>query len=122
MLMFVLDKFGIVEQRGLGFETVKGLPKKNLPLPIVSFEEPYIVVMLPLTYEAAISVTQDELSEPEIKYIDYIRMFGPITRKDFELYASVDRKKAERILSRLVEKGLILREGNTRATKYRIKI
>ena len=62
--MFVLDKFGIVEQRGLGFETVKGLPKKNLPLPIVSFEEPYIVVMLPLTYEAAISVTQDELSEP----------------------------------------------------------
>ncbi|MBR6903499.1 MAG: hypothetical protein IKN32_01455, partial [Bacteroidales bacterium] len=47
-IMFVFDALDLAEQRGLGFMTVRELPEKySLPLPLVSYQEPYLVFTLP---------------------------------------------------------------------------
>lgn len=120
-IMFVLDKFGLVEQRGLGFTTIRKLPREGYPLPIVEYQEPYIVITLPLRYSSAIANTEESLSEDEMKCIEFIRLKGSIARADYQEFAQLETKKAERTLKRLVQKGLIESTGSKRGTRYIVK-
>ena len=59
--MYVFDQMELVEQRGLGFQTIKELPEKfGLPLPLVSYEEPYMVFTFPRSGEALKTVSGNE--------------------------------------------------------------
>ena len=52
--MFVFDAMNLAEQRGLVFVSVREFPEKyGLPLPLVSYEEHYLVITLPRNSEAA---------------------------------------------------------------------
>ena len=101
---------GIV--RGLGFETVRGLPKKGIPLPEVTYEEPYVVISLPFNRKAS-SAAQIGLTEEEQRTYDYIRLNEPVTRSAIETLLGVDNKKAVRILNKLISKGVIVSEGKS---------
>lgn len=115
--MYVLDKFDQVEQRGLGFETVRELPKKGIPLPEVTYEEPYVVITLPFNAKAS-SAGQIGLTAEEQQAYDYIRINELVTRSDIEKLLGVDNKKAVRILNRLIGKGLIESDGKSRGVTY----
>lgn len=119
VIMYVLDKLDYAEQRGLGFETVKDLPKKNIPLPIVKYNAPYIEVELPLSMKAAESIYGDS-SEKEIKVLEYIRTNEPVIRSDIETLLDIDNKKAVRMLNKLIEKGLIMSHGKSRGITYSV--
>lgn len=119
VIMYVLDKLDYAEQRGLGFETVKDLPAKNLPLPKVQYNAPYIEFVLPLTMEVAETMYGD-LSEKEIKVLEYIRINEPVTRSDIETLLSIDNKKAVRILNKLIDKGVIISQGKSRGVTYSV--
>lgn len=72
-IMFVFDALDLAEQRGLGFMTVRELPEKyGLPLPLVSYEEPYLVFNLPRNAEAVrkVDVALAELDEGELKMLN----------------------------------------------------
>lgn len=119
IVMYVLDKFDQVEQRGLGFETVRGLPKKGIPLPEVTYEEPYVVISLPFNRKAS-SAAQIGLTEEEQRTYDYIRLNEPVTRSAIETLLGVDNKKAVRILNKLISKGVIVSEGKSRGITYSV--
>jgi ATP-dependent DNA helicase RecG len=52
-IMYIFDQLGLVEQRGLGFDTIKKLPEKyGLPLPIVTYDAPYLIITFPRNLEA----------------------------------------------------------------------
>ena len=119
VIMYVLDKLDYAEQRGLGFETVKDLPAKNLPLPKVQYNAPYIEFILPLTMEVAETMYGD-LSEKEIKVLEYIRINEPVTRSDIETLLGIDNKKAVRILNKLIDKGVIISQGKSRGVTYSV--
>ena len=119
VIMYVLDKLNYAEQRGLGFETVKSLPGMDLPLPSVRYNAPYIEVELPLSMKAAESIYGD-LSEKEIKVLEYIRANEPVIRSDIETLLDIDNKKAVRMLNKLIEKGLIMSHGKSRGITYSV--
>jgi len=119
IIMYVLDKFDQVEQRGLGFETVRELPKKGIPLPEVTYEEPYVVITLPFNSKAS-SAGQIGLTAEEQQAYDYIRINEPITRSDIEKLLGVDNKKAVRILNKLIGKGLVESDGRSRGVTYSV--
>ena len=118
IIMFVMDKFELVEQRGLGFTAVRTLPEKHLPIPIVSFDDPYIVITLPLTYESTSDSVIDSLSEEERRCKDFVLLNAPVSRQQVQKHLEIDAKKAERLLKRLIDKKVLIRIGTGRSTKY----
>ncbi|MFW6275496.1 MAG: ATP-binding protein [bacterium] len=122
-IMYVFDQLKLVEQRGLGFQTIKELQDKfDLPLPLVSFENPYMVFKFPRSAKAIKSIAPEsrlsKLNKEELAGYNYIRVTGKITRKEYEKHFSFDKKKAERHLKRLTELGLIVRKGAGPSTYY----
>ena len=120
VIMYVLDKLDYAEQRGLGFKTVKDLSKKNLPLPMVSYNAPYIEIVLPLTMAAAETLYGD-LSEKEIKILEYIRTNGEVSSTMIQYYFKMMQKSVSRVLIKLKENNYIESIGLARNTKYRVK-
>lgn len=120
VIMYVLDKLDYAEQRGLGFETVKDLPGKNLPLPVVSYNAPYIEIVLPLTMAVAETLYGD-LSEKEIKVLEFIRTNGAVSSAMVQDYMRMEQKPVSRILTKLKENNYIKLIGQARNTRYRVK-
>ena len=76
-IMFVFDALDLAEQRGLGFMTVRELPEKhNIPLPLVSYEEPYLVFTLPRNAAAVkkVDVALADLDEGEIRMLNFFKI------------------------------------------------
>jgi ATP-dependent DNA helicase RecG len=124
-IMYVFDQMNLVEQRGLGFQTIKELPVKyHLPLPVVSFDNPYIVFAFPRNTDALKEIAGNdklkELNAEELRGFDYIRLVQKTTRKEYEIKFGYDKKKAERHLKRMTELGLIQRKGSSSATCYEL--
>ena len=120
VIMYVLDKLGYAEQRGLGFATVKDLPGKELPLPMVDYNAPYIEIVLPLTMTVAESFYSD-LIEKEIKVLDFIRTRGEVSSPMIQDFFGLGQKAVSRILAKLREQDYIELIGAARNTRYRAK-
>ena len=120
VIMYVLDKLNYAEQRGFGFETVKDLTKKNIPLPVVRYNAPYIEMILPLTMDGAVGL-YGNLSEKEIKVLEYIRTRGETSSADIQTHFGLVQKPVSRILTKLKENDYIESIGQARNTRYRVK-
>ena len=120
----MFEKLHLSEGRGLGFETLRGLPTEyNLPLPIVTFDEVYLTFLLSRAYgnsNALVNSKIGTLNEKEAKGFDYIRLNSPFTRKAYEDYLGVSKKTAERHLTRFIEKGQIIRLGSGAKITYKM--
>ncbi len=126
-IMFVFDALDLAEQRGLGFMTVRELPEKhNIPLPLVSYEEPYLVFTLPRNAAAVNKVddTLAELDEGEIRMLNFFRLNDSraFAKSEVVEKLGIYPRTAERELKHLVDLDLLIREGVGRSTAYRIAI
>lgn len=122
-IMYIFDQLELVEQRGRGFRTIKELPSKyKLPLPEVSYDDPYLVFTFARSSDALGRVSHNsamkELDEEEIKGLNFIRTHGATTRRDYEMHFSLNKKKAERHLRAFVRHGLVVRKGSGPGTYY----
>jgi ATP-dependent DNA helicase RecG len=122
-IMYIFDQLELVEQRGLGFQTIKELPDKyGLPLPLVEFEDPYIV----FTFPRSMSVIKDlsnkegisELTEEELKGYQWVKLNGIVTTSDYAEHFEFNMKKAQRHLFKFKELGLVILEGRGPSAKY----
>lgn len=124
-IMYVFDKLDLAEQRGLGFSTVKELPEKHsIPLPIVTYEDPYIIFTLPRNAIAATRLDERlaGLGEHDVAAIDYIKLSGgKVTKAQFAKKFNLIDRTAERHLKHLVEMGVLETEGVSRSTIYKLK-
>ncbi|NVO18678.1 MAG: hypothetical protein HXX13_03210 [Bacteroidetes bacterium] len=107
-IMYVFDQMELVEQRGLGFQTIKDLPEKyNLPLPVVTYDAPYMVFTFPRSGDSLKKIfptgTLENFNDEELKGYDFVKGKGKITRKEYEEHFAFDIKKAERHLKKMVE-------------------
>jgi len=123
-IMFVFDAMDLAEQRGLGFMTVRELPEKyGLPLPLVSYEEPYLVITLPRNSEAVgkVDVSLADLDEGEVKILNFFRLKDNrlVGKSEVVEAMKVSPRTAERELKHLVDLGYLEREGAGRSTVYR---
>lgn len=128
-IMYVFDQMDLVEQRGLGFETIKDLPSKyNLPLPIITYEDPYLIFSFPRTIQSVKNVSTDEaineLSAPQLKGYEWLRSVEEASTREYSAEFDIGYKTAQRHLAKMKELGLIEDNGaevNSPNYKYKIK-
>lgn len=115
-IMYVFDQLELVEQRGLGFSTIKELPEKfDIPLPIVSYEEPYMVFTFPRNGDALKRIDDtpglSELNNEELKGLDWIRLEGEVNTRQYANHFDYGYKKAQRHLAKMRDLNLIIDNG-----------
>lgn len=128
-IMYVFDQLKLVEQRGLGFQTIKELPKKfNLPLPIVSYEAPYMVITFLRSNDAITRLSGieelNQLNKEELVGYQWIGHNGEVSTREYANNFDYGYKKAQRHLAKMKQLNLI--EDNGLATtspnyKYKLK-
>ena len=114
-IMYVFDQLEFVEQRGLGFSTIKELPEKfDIPLPKVSYEEPYMIFTFPRSGDALKRIDDtpglSELNNGELTGLDWIRVQGEVNTRQYANHFDYGYKKAQRHLAKM--KNLSLIEDN----------
>ncbi|MDP2175525.1 MAG: ATP-binding protein [Bacteroidota bacterium] len=122
-IMYVFDQLDLVEQRGLGFLTIKDLPQKyNLPLPLVTYEAPYMVFTFPRSGDSLKKIAPNSalvnLNDEELNGYNFVKVKEKLTRKEYEEHFGFDKKKAERHLKVFVQQGFIERKGSGPGTYY----
>ena len=128
-IMYVFDQMELVEQRGLGFETMKDLPNKyNLPLPIITFEEPYLVFCFPRTIQSVRNINDlealNELNPQQLEGYEWLRSVEEASTREYSAHFDIGYKTAQRHLAKMKELGLIEDNGlevNSPNYKYKIK-
>lgn len=124
-IMYAFDQLSLVEQRGLGFQTLKNLPNKyNLPLPLVSYEEPYMIIKFPRSNESLRNVSDnraiEDLSPDELIGYNWIRTQREVSTKDYSAEIGIAQRTASRHLAKMLDLGLIkTNDENTRSPKLR---
>lgn len=124
-IMYVFDQLELVEQRGLGFSTIKKLPEKfNIPLPLVEYQEPYMIFTFPRSGDSLKKISPikvlKNLNDEELRGYDFVRLKNKLTRKEYEEHFGFDKKKAERHLKVFVEQNLMERKGLGPGTYYEV--
>jgi ATP-dependent DNA helicase RecG len=110
-----------MERRGLGMEQMK----KYQPKPIYSFDG--VNTVLTITRNIILSKEDirqviESLKEDERSAYEYIRTKERTTKADYVTHTkNINDKKAQRILKKLVDVGLIRTEGKGRAIEYVLK-
>lgn len=115
-IIYVFDKFDLAEQRGLGFKTVRSLPTHDIPLPRVTFEEPYLIITMPFTYSEKKSKDDEAVLE---KGIDYAKTHKSFSKQEYADALSLSVRTAERQLQQLTKQNILLKEGAGPSTKYK---
>lgn len=127
-IMYVFDQLDLVEQRGLGFQSMKELPSKHeLPLPIVSYDAPYMTFTFPRNSAAVRNVSnQDnitELTSEELAGYEWLRNQREVAPKDYATAMDYSQRTASRHLSRFVELQLATTNGeNSRSKNLRYRV
>lgn len=127
-IMYIFDQLELVEQRGLGFDTIKELPEKyGLPLPIVTFEAPYLVVKFPRSSSAVRKISHQEgienLSDSELRGYEWIRTQDEISTKDYLVHFDYTQRTASRHLSKMLNLGLLgTNDENLRSPKLKYHV
>ena len=110
LVMFVFEKLNLAEQRGLGFGTIRQLPRSQRP--IVTFEDPYIVFTLPLTK----NTRNNTIAPNDISM--FLEEHPTFTRAQFATYFALSDKSAVRLINKMISEGIISASGEKRGIKY----
>jgi ATP-dependent DNA helicase RecG len=121
-ITYVFEKLRLSESRGLGFETIRGLPTEHkLPLPIATFDYPYLTFTFSREYGNGVGDERlSTLSGSEAKGYDYIRLNSPVTRRAYEENLDLSQKTAGRHMAHFVELNLIKKVGSGTKTAYEV--
>jgi len=124
-ITYAFEKLDLAEIRGLGFETIRSLPDEhNLPLPVISFDDPFLTFAFSRAYGNRNSNNGDArvnaLNKTEAKGYDYIRLNSPITRKAYEAHFGIAGITANRHIARFLELGLVTKIGSGTKTSYEV--
>jgi len=127
IITYIFSLMGYVEERGFGMQALKSLNEEyELPLPEYTFENPFLVLVFPRNMAAVKKVTHisglDKLNQEELKGYEFIKSKDKVSRKQYEKHIGISDKMAERQLKKMVDLGLIQREGGGRSTHYIINV
>lgn len=119
-IIYAFDKFDLAEQRGLGFKTVRALPETNgIPLPKVSYEEPYLKITMPFAYSEN---TRNDIDASLEKGVDFAKTHSIFSKSDYADGLSLSARTAERQLQQMTQMAIIEKVGSGPNTKYKYKV
>jgi ATP-dependent DNA helicase RecG len=111
-LALIFNMMKYMEETGVGMDTYREMRDKyKLPLPIITYESPNLVVTFPRTPDAIRSLESkagiENLNNEELAGLDFVKSRGKVSRKEYEDYFGFNERKANRHLKKLVALGLI---------------
>lgn len=123
VLHYVFAKMELAEERGLGLKSMRARASDvGLPLPKYAWDDPYLVLTLYRSGRGAVrSLGPDvleRLNADEIETWQAILTLQPMTSAEVMTKTGFDERKAQRVLRKLVDEGLVRRIGKGRATRY----
>jgi ATP-dependent DNA helicase RecG len=126
VLHYVFARMELAEERGLGLNSLRSqAQKEGLPLPRYSFEDPYLVLTM---YRNAVAPLAEfdqtilrKLKADDKKTLEYITLKESVSSIDLRNDLGYDERKAQRMLKKLVEIGLLHRVGKGPSTRYEVK-
>ena len=124
-LTLVFNCMGLMEEAEFGMDTYREMRDKyKLPLPIITYDEPDLIVSFPRSAEAVRSLDSTEvlsqLNDEELAGLDFIKTRVKVSRKEYQVHFDFDKKKAERHLTKMVDSGPIARKGSGPSTYYEL--
>jgi ATP-dependent DNA helicase RecG len=124
-LQYVFARMSLANERGLGMKTLRTIPEQlGLPLPKFSYQEPYLVLTLFRTQEAATGTldtkVQKSLSEAEQRGWQWLAMKGRAKSSQYAEAMRVEGRTARRHLNRFIELGLARKTGSGPSTEYEV--
>ena len=123
-IMFVFNKMGFAEQRGIGLRNMKQLNELGFPLPIFELKAGMLQITFGRNKEFIAEyrgVDSKNLSEEDKEGLLFIQEKNSISVSDYASHFNIEIKTANRRLGNLVEKGLLDSIGDNRGRRYRLK-
>lgn len=123
-IMFVFNKMGLAEQRGIGLKNMGQLNELGFPLPSFDLKAGMLQVTFGRTKDFIAKVKgvdSSSLSQEDKDGLFFIQENKEISVSDYASHFSLEPKTANRRLKKLVEKGLVSQTGERRGTRYKLK-
>lgn len=122
-LMAVFNAMNYVEERGIGMREMKSLPTEyQLPLPEITWEEPYLTITFPRSqsyFESVIGAAAfSQLNEDERQGLVYIHDQKEVSKAQYREHFGFNDKKAQRHLLKFKQLKLVKSKGQSTATRY----
>ena len=122
-LHFVFSRMGMAEEQGLGLDSLRNRALElDLPLPRFTWNDPYLVLTLYRSSEAAVRTLDDdrisELNEGERSGWKFLAGRTGTTQSEYAKHMEITARTAQRHLSHFVKLGLMRRVGRGPSTEY----
>jgi len=123
-IMYVFNRMGMAEQRGIGLRSLKRLPKLGFPLP--QFKLKGKILEIVFGRDSSLIAEMRGFDNLDITTEDreglyFIQQNNSVTVNDYASHFGLTNKTAQRRLADLVEKDLLVKEGKNRWTKYQLR-
>lgn len=127
IMHYVFAQMELAEERGLGMRSMRTVAESaDLPLPEYSWDDPYLVLRVHATSEAAFASMPDDirgaLSKPERAGWEWLVRRRTATAAEYATAMGVPRRTALNHLRHFTEVGLVARRGAARSTFYEVQI
>lgn len=124
-LHYVFARMGMAEERGIGIRSLKNRAEElGLPLPRYRWEDPYLVLTLYRSPEAAAHGLApdvlESLSESELEGWKWITGQQAVTTRDYAKAMGLGDRATLYHLKHFTELGLLRRSGTGPATRYEV--
>ncbi|MEN6371844.1 MAG: ATP-binding protein [Armatimonadota bacterium] len=125
VMHYIFAKMKLAEERGLGLKSMKTEAEKTgLPLPRYLWDDPYLVLTIYQSEDAAVTSLPEEaqkrLSEAELRGWSWLTRQGHTKSADYASAMGVDARTARRHLNQFVNLGLIRKVGSGPTTYYQV--
>lgn len=122
-IMYVYNRMGLAEQRGIGLRNMKRLLHDGFPLPTFNMKGNILEIVF--ARDASLipelkGANTEGLTQEDRDGLFFIQQNEPIAVKDYAKHFNLTEKTAQRRIAVLLEKGLLEKEGNNRWVKYKI--
>lgn len=122
-IMFILNRMGQAEARGIGLRNVSRLPDSGFPLPAFNLKGNILEIVF--VRDAAyipelIGLNADDLTPEDRQGLFFIQQHELVSVKEYASRFGLTDKTAQRRIAKLFDKGFLEKEGANRWIKYRI--
>jgi ATP-dependent DNA helicase RecG len=125
VLHYVFARMGMAEERGLGLKSMRsGAENAGLPLPKYTWENPYLVLTLLRSREAAVRALPPSvlaaLTDSERAGWQWLAVRGRAKSSEYAEAIQVEDRTGRRHLTRFLELGLVRKTGSGPSTEYEV--
>lgn len=115
-LTYIFNLMRFMEETGVGMDTYRTMREKhNLPLPIITYKKPNLIVTFPRTIGGVKESYSDKdigsLTDSQIKGFEWIKAQGEVSTREYSSHFNIGYKTAQRHLAKIKDLGLITDNG-----------